>query len=169
MSVNCGQTVTPTTDETPLPCDDFRSTRCTVHEEAIAYLGLSANTPLDVVVDTLMLSLIDARNRVTTIEAELLTVIKNDLTTAYTIVLADVDDTITLSNAAAVTVTIPTNVTAAIPVNSKIIILNKGVGVVTIAGDVGVTLEQGIGGLTLNQWESRTLRKIETDTWVLSY
>jgi hypothetical protein len=62
MAINCGQTTIPTTDETPLPCDDFRSTRCTLHGPAIPFFGLEENTPLDEIIDTLVLSLQNFNN-----------------------------------------------------------------------------------------------------------
>ena len=124
MSTNCGQTVTPTTDETPLPCDEFRSTRCVVHEEAISYLGLLEDTPLDVVLDTYLTSLIDARNRITIIEAQPVKVITVDTSTAYTLVAANAENRISLNNAAAVALIVPDDITLTFAIGTEITLLN---------------------------------------------
>ena len=68
MPTYCGQINIPTTDETPLPCEEFTSDRCATHEAALTYLGLPENTTLDVVIETLLLSLIDVRNRTVILE-----------------------------------------------------------------------------------------------------
>jgi len=65
---NCGQTNIPTTDETPLPCEEFTSTRCATHEDALTYLLLPENSTLDVIIEALLLSLIDARQRIEILE-----------------------------------------------------------------------------------------------------
>lgn len=68
MAANCGQTVIPTTDETPLPCPEFYSDRCIIHEPAVSYLGLGENSPYDEFMNAYLLSLIDARNRLVIVE-----------------------------------------------------------------------------------------------------
>lgn len=92
----------------------------------------------------------------------------NDISTAYILGLSDVNDIITLNNAAAVSFTVPTNAVTAIPIGSIVHLVNLGAGVVTIGG-AGITFIQNIGGLTMAQGDSRTLKKIDTDTWVLGY
>lgn len=70
MTNNCGQTNIPNTDETTLECNEFISTGCSIHKAAISYLGLEENTTLDVVIEALMLSLIDTRNRLSILEGQ---------------------------------------------------------------------------------------------------
>jgi len=65
---NCGQTNIPTTDETPLPCEEFTDTKCAIHADALTYLLLPENSTLDVIIEALLLSLIDARQRIEILE-----------------------------------------------------------------------------------------------------
>jgi hypothetical protein len=167
MSTNCGQTNTPTTDDTPLPCDEFKSTRCSVHEEAISYLGLGEDTPLDVVLDTYLTSLIDARNRVTILEAKPSLLIKVDTTVAYTLVAADAQNRVSLDNAASIAVTVPDDATLNYNIGTEVTLLNLGAGTVTIGG-AGITFIQNVG-LTITSGGARTLIKVAADTWVIKY
>lgn len=66
----CSQTNIPQVDNTALECSEcgFISTKCIIRPEAISYLGLPENTDLNTVIDTLLLSLIDARNRIQILE-----------------------------------------------------------------------------------------------------
>jgi hypothetical protein len=94
----------------------------------------------------------------------------NDQTgTTYTPVLNDQYQVlVTRSNAGASTLTIPTNASVAFPVGTVITVLNKGAGVVTISGSVGVTvLSAGIvlGSPTLAQYKSAALIQVAADTW----
>jgi hypothetical protein len=94
-------------------------------------------------------------------------VLVSTVLTSYTLTGAAINNTVTLSNAAATALTIPTNASLAFPINSKITLINLGVGVVTVGG-AGVTINQNIGGLTMAQNDKRTLIKVDTDTWLLS-
>lgn len=87
--------------------------------------------------------------------------------TTYTLVLADADfKLVELNNAAAITLTVPTNASVAFPVGTQINILQTGAGQVTVSG-AGVTIN-GTPGLKLRtQWSGGTLIKRATDTWVL--
>ena len=167
MAINCGPTTIPTTDETPLPCDDFRSDRCTIHEDAIAYLGLAINTPLNEVIDALLLSLTDARNRVAILEAQPPKVLKVDTSVAYQFVAADAENMVSLNNAAAITLTVPDDLTLDFVIGTRIEVVNLGAGVVTISG-AGVTFLSDIG-TTIAQGGGRTLIKVAANTWVIKY
>lgn len=86
--------------------------------------------------------------------------------TSYTLVLADAGKLVELNNAAAITLTIPTNASVAFPVGTQVNILQTGAGQVTVSG-AGVTIN-GTPGLKLRtQWASATLVKRATDTWVV--
>lgn len=90
--------------------------------------------------------------------------------TTYTLVLADAPDiVVSLANAGAITLTVPANADAAIPVGSTVSVWQKGAGQVSVVGDTGVTIltpttataslkEQG-------SWAS--LLKVDTNTWAL--
>lgn len=95
--------------------------------------------------------------------------------TTYTLVLADANSatngqpkTITMTNASANTVTIPTNASVAFPVGSVIIILQNGAGTTTIEGDTGVTVNGTSAGSEdiTDQYKSVYIQKLATDTWV---
>ena len=87
--------------------------------------------------------------------------------TAYTLALSDADKLVELSNAAAITLTVPTNATTAFPTGTQIDLLQTGAGQVTVGG-AGVTLQSNGTKLKLNgQYAAATLIKRATDTWVL--
>ena len=86
--------------------------------------------------------------------------------TTYTPVLADNGKLVTLSNASAITLTVPTNASVAYATGAQINIQAIGAGQVTIAGDTGVTVN-GTGTKLRTQWSAATLVKTATDTWTL--
>jgi len=87
--------------------------------------------------------------------------------TSYTLVLTDAHDLVTLSNASAITLTIPTNASVAFTVGDQVNIVQIGAGQVTVGG-AGVTIGSQGSKLKLNgQWPAATLIKIATDTWLL--
>lgn len=55
-------------DNSPLPCDGYFSDECVIHQEAIAYLGLPENSTIKQIIDAMLISLIDARNRIAILE-----------------------------------------------------------------------------------------------------
>ena len=90
--------------------------------------------------------------------------------TTYTLVLADADNKlVTLSNAAAITVTIPLNSSVAFPTGSQINLIQIGAGQVTIQGASGVTVvSTGATAATPKcraQYSSATIIKANTDLW----
>jgi len=94
----------------------------------------------------------------------------NDQTgTTYTPVLTDQYQVlVTRSNAGASTLTIPTNASVAFPVGTVITVLNKGAGVVSIAGAATVTvLSAGTVAATptLAQYKSCALIQVAANTW----
>lgn len=68
MSTSCNNGITiPTL--TVDPCGgETKSAKCIIYEQAISYLELAPNSTLEQVIEKLMISLIDARNRITTLE-----------------------------------------------------------------------------------------------------
>jgi hypothetical protein len=87
--------------------------------------------------------------------------------TTYTAVLADDGKLVTLSNASAITFTIPTNASVAFGIGTQINIMQLGAGQVTVAG-AGVTLRSAGSKLkTSAQYAVATCCKIDTDTWVI--
>lgn len=87
--------------------------------------------------------------------------------TTYTLVLTDAGKLVSLSNAAAITLTVPTNASVAFPVGTRIDLLQLGAGQVTISG-AGVTFQSSGSKLKLTgQYSGATLYKRATDTWAL--
>ena len=90
--------------------------------------------------------------------------------TPYTLALADRGQTVTMDNASANTVTIPTNASVAFAVGSVVTVIQKGAGVTTIAGATGVTVNgvsAGSGDMSA-QWQGVAVMKIATDEWIVS-
>jgi hypothetical protein len=88
--------------------------------------------------------------------------------TAYTLVAGDAGDLVTLTNAAAIALTVPTNAAVPFAIGTQITIAQSGVGQVTVAGAVGVTVNAADGYLKLRtQWSAGTLIKTATNSWIL--
>jgi len=88
--------------------------------------------------------------------------------TSYTLVLTDAGKQVTLSNASAVAVTVPANSTVAYAIGVRIMLINFGVGLVTIGGAGGVTISEPSSTFTLVQYQFATLIKTGTDAWLLN-
>jgi hypothetical protein len=87
--------------------------------------------------------------------------------TTYTLVLADAHKLVTLSNASAISLTVPTNASVAFQIGDQVNLLQLGAGQVTVGG-AGVTLRSQGSRLKLNgQYSTATLVKIASDEWVL--
>lgn len=87
--------------------------------------------------------------------------------TSYTLALTDAAHFVTMTNAAANTLTIPANATVAFPVGTVITVGQGGAGTTTIDAAAGVTLNGVSGGAgdVTGQWATVMLRKTATDTW----
>ena len=87
--------------------------------------------------------------------------------TTYAPVVADENTMVTLSNAAAITVTLPSNATQVIPIAAEIDFLWLGVGQPTFVAGSGATVN-GTPGLKLRgRYSAATAKKISTDGWVV--
>jgi hypothetical protein len=87
--------------------------------------------------------------------------------TSYTLVLTDAN--VVLSGATATGVTVPLNSSVAFPIGTAITLMNglSSVAAVTVTGASGVTLRFGTSTNVFNQYLSRTIKKVATDTWFL--
>lgn len=103
-----------------------------------------------------------------------LTTLRTVSTTTYTFVAGDAERMLITDNAAAKTVTVPTNASVAMPYTANgstttVAILNTGTGVLTLAPASGVTfIRKPAQALTVQQYGVVVLTKINTDTWYLS-
>jgi hypothetical protein len=87
--------------------------------------------------------------------------------TAYILALSDAGKLVTFNNAAAITLTIPTNAIVAFPTGTRIDLLQYGAGQVTVGG-AGVTIRSSGSKLKLaGQYSGATLWKKGTNEWVL--
>lgn len=91
-------------------------------------------------------------------------VTENVQTSNYTLALTDQGIAVTMNNAGAATVTVPTNATVAFPTGTVIEIARVNAGRVTLAGAAGVTLTK-TGDLGEN--EVIMIRKRSTDSWIV--
>jgi hypothetical protein len=87
--------------------------------------------------------------------------------TTYTLALTDVAKVVTLSNAAAITLTVPTNTSVAFPIGTQILLYQGGAGQVTISPAGGVDVRSNGAKLKLTgQYAVAGLLKLDTDEWV---
>jgi len=101
-------------------------------------------------------------------DAKFTTSINAQTGTTYTLVLTDSSKLITLTNDAAITLTIPTNATVAFPIGTQIDLVQNGDGAVTFVGDTGVTINSKGGNKTIaDKFVGVSLIKTDTDTWLL--
>jgi len=93
----------------------------------------------------------------------------NDQTgTTYTLVLGDAGKFITFTNAAAITVTVPTNASVAFPIGTVIGFQQGGAGQVTFSGAVPPTLKSADNAYTtVKLYSVGCLVKIASDVWAL--
>ena len=85
--------------------------------------------------------------------------------TSYTFALADTTKTVTASNAAASTYTVPPQSSVVWEDYTTLRILNLGAGVVTLTAGAGVTLN---GTATVAQYSSATLVRTASNTWTIA-
>ena len=93
-------------------------------------------------------------------------VVTNAQVASYTLVLADKDKLVEVSNASANTLTVPLNSSVAFPVGTQITVLQTGAGQTTITATGGVTVNATPGLKLRAQWSSVTLIKRAENTWV---
>ena len=88
--------------------------------------------------------------------------------TTYTLAVGDAGELVTLANASAITLTVPTNASVPFAIGTQITITRAGSGSLTVVGDTGVTVNSADGYLKLRtQWSSGTLIKTNTNSWIL--
>ena len=94
--------------------------------------------------------------------------LNNQTGTTYTLVASDAGDLVTLTNAAAITLTVPLNSSVAFANGTQVTIAQTGAGEVTVAGAGGVTINSADGDLKLRtQGSAATLIKTGTNSWIL--
>jgi len=86
--------------------------------------------------------------------------------TSYTLVLTDVAKLISLTNAAAITLTVPTNASVAFPIGTQILLYQGGAGQVTVSSSATIR-SQGSKTKIAGQYGVAGLVKVDSDEWVL--
>jgi len=88
--------------------------------------------------------------------------------TTYTLALTDVAKIVTLSNASAITLTVPAESSVAWPDGTTIVLVALGAGTVTVTAGGGVTINSADSAVDIGaQYGAVTLVKYGTDTWLL--
>jgi len=97
-------------------------------------------------------------------EVELVEVVADS--TSFTLDINDGSQYHRVSNASAVTVTVPPNSSVAFPVGTNLTLIQAGAGQVTVAAGSGVTINSADSALSTRvQYSSATLTKVGTDEW----
>lgn len=88
--------------------------------------------------------------------------------TTYTLALTDRGKTVTLSNASAITVTVPPQSSVTWPAGARIDLVQLGAGQVTVFPGSGVTISSYLSKTKLvGQYAGGTLIRTGSDTWIL--
>ena len=85
--------------------------------------------------------------------------------TTYTLVLSDVAKVISLTNASAITLTVPTNASVAFPVGTQILLYQGGAGQVSVTSSDTIRA-QGSKTKMNGQYSVAGLLKVATTEWV---
>ena len=89
--------------------------------------------------------------------------------TTYTPVLADAERYIQLNNAGAITLTVPSDTTTALPIGTTITFEQTGAGTVTFTADTGVTINsRGAVVATAGQFSVASIIKTAANTFTLT-
>jgi hypothetical protein len=91
----------------------------------------------------------------------------NAQTISYQAVLADANQIVSMTVAGANTFTVPANATVAFPIGSRLSVLQLGAGQTTVTPAGGVTINEAVGDLLLQQYQCLTLLKTGTNTWAV--
>ncbi len=92
----------------------------------------------------------------------------NQVGTSYTLVLTDgVQTFVTMNNASAMTLTIPSNASVAFPIGTNILLMRLGAGTLTVSPAGGVTLVFSSTATLRFQYSVGCIIQIAANSWVL--
>lgn len=143
-------------------------TNKTLTTPVIASISNSGTITVPTGTDTLVgKATTDTLTNKTLTDAKINTTLNAQTGTTYTLVLTDASKLVTLSNASAITMTVPPNSSVAFPVGTSIDLASIGAGITTVAQGAGVTVNSTPGLKLRAQYSGGTLVKTATDTWLL--
>lgn len=91
----------------------------------------------------------------------------SEITSNYTLQLADAGDLLRVSSSSTVIVTIPNDSSVNFPAGQRVDIMQEGTGGVAIEASAGVTIYNSGSGSAINsQYTSMTLIKLSANTWI---
>jgi hypothetical protein len=93
--------------------------------------------------------------------------INNQTGTTYTPVLTDRGKLVTLTNAAAITVTLPSDATVAFPIGTQIDFIGLGAGKPTFVAGSGATANGTPSLVARAQYSAETAIKVAANTWIV--
>lgn len=87
--------------------------------------------------------------------------------TTYTLALTDASKLVTIENASAITLTVPTDATVAFPVGTEVYVSQLGAGQITISGTPTL---RSLGGNLASSGQYAMIKgiKIDTNEWLFS-
>ena len=85
---------------------------------------------------------------------------------AYTAVLSDDGNLVTMSSSSASTFTIPSNATTAFPIGAALTVIQLGAGQITLTAAGGVTLNNPSSDTTRAQYSTVAVIQVAADVWV---
>jgi hypothetical protein len=93
----------------------------------------------------------------------------NITTTTHNLVAADAGKALICDNTSAITLTIPNDTTYTFTIGQTFLVVQKNIGVVTLQGAVGVTIDSLDGKIKTNgRYSEVRLIKIAANEWLLS-
>jgi hypothetical protein len=87
--------------------------------------------------------------------------------TSYSLLASDQGGMVTMNNGSANTLTVPPNVSVALPVGTTILVASIGAGQTTVAAGAGVTVN-GTPGLKIRtRYSAATLVQLSANNWII--
>lgn len=87
-------------------------------------------------------------------------------TSAYTAVLGDANNLVTMSDGSASTFTIPPNSSVAFPVGTTLTVIQLGAGQITLTAGLGVTLHTPSSDTTRAQYSTVSVIQVAANVWI---
>ena len=88
-------------------------------------------------------------------------------TSAYTAVLADANQLVTMSDASASTFTVPQNSSVAFPVGTTLTVIQLGAGQITLTAGAGTTFHNPSSATTRAQYSTVSMVQVSANVWCL--